>query len=798
MGRSESRTFAAYAAEAGGQPETVTAEVQGSGTRRFILRSSQAQRDDTPRVRVVDEAPGSPQVHTASPLFDALFAMALDDARLNSVDEIRDAAYNGGQPIACRAFQTGEKWHYVWTRDLAYAAHLALAWLDPARTAESLRFKTSDFRPGTAWPAGVPEGSLQIVQDTGSGGSWPVSTDRVSWAWGAEATLDALTGPPRADFAALAYRALRGTLEADRCAAFDAGCGLYGGEQSFLDWRIQTYAPWIVRGLARMSAARSLSTNVGHYQALRLGATLAREHGEPRNAERYAAWAEALKAAINRVFWLDDVQRYSSLTSDDEQPIALHQFDLLGTALAVVCGVAPPERAALALAHYPHAPFGAPVISPQQPGVAVYHNRALWPFVTAYALRAAVVTRQSAVAARAFESLFRGAALNLSNMENLEWLTAKPRFDDGPVINSRRQLWSVAAYLSMVVESVFGITLRAGSLHIAPFLTTAARRAVGDGPQAKLTGLRLWGCTISVTLFLPPASAEPGFHPLSGVLLNGKPIATPLPLAAQGAGPLDLELRFGPVHAGDLRLTETPAVDPLDRHAPAAFAPAAPTMQRVERLPEGTHLNWAMPTGSLAQGLRFRVYRNGLCVADDLVACSWLDPHLAAFGERRVYAVAAVHPGSGHQSHTSEPFCVDEWALLVGAAGQSFALDRPGRYSIELVYSNREGPLETGITNAVQWLRVIGEDERLCAEGLVQMPHLDDNGAPTARGVSTAVRAVLDAGTYRVELAERFNMSHLAANARYRGAGGMSGPCNRAQVHMIWIARLPDAATMAG
>lgn len=60
------------------------------------------------------------------------------------------------------------------------------------------------------------------------------------------------------------------------------------------------------------------------------------------------------------------------------------------------------------------------------------------------------------------------------------------------------------------------------------------------------------------------------------------------------------------------------------------------------------------------------------------------------------------------------------------------------------------------------------------------------------------MRAVLDAGTYRVELAEHFNMSHLAANARYRGAGGMSGPCNRAQVHMIWIARLPDTATMAG
>ena len=51
--------------------------------------------------------------------------------------------------------------------------------------------------------------------------------------------------------------------------------------------------------------------------------------------------------------------------------------------------MAPPQRAAQALARYPHAPFGAPVIAPQQPGVPVYHNRAIWPFVTAYALKAA-------------------------------------------------------------------------------------------------------------------------------------------------------------------------------------------------------------------------------------------------------------------------------------------------------------------------------------------------------------------------------------------------------------------------
>ena len=107
----------------------------------------------------------------------------------------------------------------------------------------------------------------------------------------------------------------------------------------------------------------------------------------------------------------------------------------------------------------------------------------MWPFVTAYALRAAGRVGNAAVAAQAFASLQRGAALNLSNMENLEWLTGKPQFDDGPVINSRRQLWSVAAYLSLVVESVFGVQPQADGLQLAPFLTTTARRALGEVPQ---------------------------------------------------------------------------------------------------------------------------------------------------------------------------------------------------------------------------------------------------------------------------------------------------------------------------
>lgn len=786
--------FAPYPGEAGGRTETVSVAVQplASGVRQFTLTTTQAQRENTPQQRVVVEPAAGLRVNSSSAMFDALFAMALDDAKLNSVAAIRDGAYNGGQPIDCDCFQTGEKWHYVWTRDLSYAVNLGLAWLDTPRAVNSLRFKTSAFRAGVAMPAGLPAGSLQTVQDTGSGGSWPVSTDRVTWAWGAESALNALPASQRAAFAEHTWQALRGTLEADRVAAFDAGSGLYGGEQSFLDWRTQTYAPWIVRNLSRMASSKALSTNVSHFQALSLAARLAAERGDAALASRYGQWADELKVAINRVFWLEDVQQYASLTTDDATPVALHKFDLLGIALAISSGVAPPERAALALAHYPQAPFGPPVISPQQPGIAVYHNRAMWPFVTAYALRAAGQVGNTTVAAQAFASLQRGAALNLSNMENLEWLTGKQRFDDGPVINSRRQLWSVAAYLSLVVESVFGVQLQADGLRLAPFLTTTARRALGDGPAATLQGLQLQGHAVSVRLRLPGVTGAAGYHPLAQVRLNGQMVAPHIASAQLRAGTNEIELSFAERQDGDSRISLAAAVDPLSHDDARVFAPGAPALGPIQRTGRILQLRITPPPGADAQALRYTVYRDGRAVARDLAGLDWQDPEpLPAEPVRRSYAVAAVHPASGHHSHPSEPVVFDEGAVQQTTLGQPFELTRAGLTGFELLYENRAGHIQTGVTNAVKSLRVLDEQGREVAAGVVQMPHQDDADLHTP-GISTMLRAQLSRGRYRLVLHDYFNMSALQSNASYNGAGGLGGPLNHADVKAVKVISLPS------
>jgi len=86
------------------------------------------------------------RAQTASPEFDRLFALAQDELDKDRVDAITDWSFNDQKPFPCVCFETGEKWHYVWTRDLSYSADLALARLDPERTKTSLRFKLSEVR----------------------------------------------------------------------------------------------------------------------------------------------------------------------------------------------------------------------------------------------------------------------------------------------------------------------------------------------------------------------------------------------------------------------------------------------------------------------------------------------------------------------------------------------------------------------------------------------------------------------------------------------------------------------------
>jgi hypothetical protein len=802
----------------GGKAETVSITATGSpGSRRFDLSTSFPQRDDGPQRRTVTEGShGRPYIATGDTKSDALFAVAVDDARLDAVTTIKDSSYNNGNPISCNCFETGEQWHYLWTRDLSYALDLGLAGFDPKRAVESLLFKTSAIRKGVPVPAELGDGSRQIVQDTGSGGSWPISTDRTSWALGAERTLANLTGIDHDTFAQRALDALRGTLEADRLAAFDPRDGLYGGEHSFLDWREQTYAPWIVENLSAMAAMKGLSTNIVHFRAMTLAATLARQQGQAALAQRYDGWAEALKTAIARAFWDEKAGLYATYVSADANPFQIAKYDLLGNDLAIISGIADAARARRILSQYPFAPYGPPVVWPQAPGEFVYHNRAQWPFVTAYTLRAAAQSGHVAAADRSLDALVRGATLHLSNMENLEWLTGKSKFDDGPAINSRRQLWSVAGYLGAVTNTIFGWQPGLAGVRVAPFLTSHARRLFGNVPTARLSRLRFAGRDVEIALTLPSQAADGAVYPVRSITLNGKPAPRVLTAGQLGAGTNHIVVTFGAPRRSMATVTEAPAVSTLSHDDARAFMPRTPTIS-VEETSELVRV--VIKPSRQSAPVSYSVLRDGKIVGRAIPSLEWVDR-----GRDRnltnCYSVVARFTASGIASQPSAPACVRGTAAqtitiddprLSGdarrlAAGDGVAVPtlqlgqgqkltirdiqvaQPGTYAVSFMYNNHIGPLNTGITNAVKRLTIA--DAGSSRQAVVQMPHIAPEGALHPVRSSTRAYLTLRPGSYRLELGDFINMSALQSNATYSAQGGRTGPVNEARIAEIRIDRI--------
>ncbi|GAB3404092.1 esterase [Massilia agilis] len=792
--------------------------------RTYTQSTTMQLRDPGPQHVRYRESASLPRVRSGNLAFDGLFALAGAEMLQDSVHEIRDGNYNGNAPIPCECFETGEKWHYVWTRDLSYAADLGLAMLDPQRVRNSLEFKLSGWRPGvTLAPhlAGSSDG-LQVVQDTGSGGSWPVSTDRVTWAYAAEKVLLTLPPAERAAFARTALTALSNTIENDRLAAFDKATGLYTGEESFLDWRDQSYAAWIPSDLASMASAKALSTNVGHYKALTLAAQLAREQGEMARAGRYESWARELKQSINRRLWLDDAGMYSSLSAGHFDGAPMHKFDWLGQALAIDTGVAGAARARSIVASYPHGPMGAPVIWPQQQGMPVYHNRAIWPFVTAYGLRAAARTGNVSVADAAYDTLMRGAALNLSNMENLEWLSGQPLLLDeqhpsliGPVISSRRQLWSVGAYLGMVIEDIFGVHLAANGIEIKPFITARLRRgAFGQSSVATLDNLRLQGKAVAVRLHLPRAEQGNGYYRVARIMLDGQPARTAIAWQELKDGStIDIEL--GALVAGDQSIRRVNA-NPYDEDR-AVFGPREPQIARLERAPAGK------PVLHIADGgnadARYNVYRDGKLVAAGINSGAWTDNHAGATG---CYAVEAVYEDANNYSHHGIPRCIgaaievpvtdarvsssvplatpsqrfpqphiQDW----GRFGDRFAVDairvgQAGQYAVQVRYHNSANQVNLGISGGVKWLALKDASGQVVAEGVVQLPHARIEKADTPTVYSTPIAATLTPGSYRLELSDFYNMSYLRSNSTFSAAGGVEGPSNRFDIYGVRLLRV--------
>jgi hypothetical protein len=753
-----------------------------------------------------------PQLHSGHDTLDELFTMTLKEVRENSVSHIRDGAFQNGQNLPCFCFETGELWHYVWTRDSAYAVDLGLGWLDPERSRETLLFKVSAARENSRFGAG-PE----IVQDTGSGGSWPISSDRVVWGLGAERLLPLLKDAVRDDFFAQAYEALKNTVETDRLVVFDPEHGLYRGEQSFLDWREQSYPSWTRDDVKAIAGSFALSTNVLHLSALRQASGYARQHGDHAHAERHARWAEELALRIREFFWLPERGLFSSMSSATHPAFPLEKFDLLGQSLAVLAGLMTPAEGQRLFSLYPLHEAGPPVLYPQLPATAIYHNRAVWPFVTAYAIKAAAWSGHAPFVTTAMQSLWDGAVRHGSHMENMEFLSGRTHVEDGPysgpVVNSRRQLWSVAAFVSVILDGMFGITAAEDALHLEPRFTHGiARRWVPRG-HVELSDLEWRGKRLHLVMHWPDlAGLEDGFLKVERILLNGQAIKGNRLNFADLAADNRIRLDLVPgAEVTDMALNQ-PNVGPgpvlSNADYKKIFAPMEPRLHWVK---EGTlriERREMNPT-------RWDIYRNGQLLVSGLTADTWDVPAPGC------YTAIQKYEGNGLSSHPSPELCGQVWSMEFSRAnGQltspdgastaqdhgrphfndwglphqvlevaSFQVPQDGAYQLDLAFGNAFGPINTGMTAAVKWLEVMDQAGFVIQSEALIMPH--QVNWDTWNFSSAATLHLKADSIYRLRLSDARNMSYLKHFELYTaGPGGADGPVNRVNISGVRLRAL--------
>lgn len=802
---------------------TLTAGAEGCA-RTFVLGSTAPRRDNLPTNprTVVDDAQG-PVLQSGNVLLDALFSMAVLEARENSVPAISDGAFSNGAPHACPpggCFETGRLWTYAWTRDTSYSVDLGLGWLDAVRARNTLEFKLSTRRDGT---------DEQVVQDTGTGGSYPVSTDRVVWALGAQALGPNLAEADRAVFLPRARQALMHTVEHDRVVVFDDETGLYRGEQSFLDWREQSYPAWVVQDPAHVGMSQALSTNVLHLRALRWLAQLCGDAGEPALASRYAAWAEALHLAMRARFILGSGAPLSTYltTTLDQAPV--HQFDLLGNALAILADVVDPAEASAALSTYPHLPRGAPVIWPQQKETPIYHNRAQWPFVTAYAARAGAHVQHDAVVTHALQSIMRGAALNLSNMENLEVVSGEPQVDDGPysgpVVNSQRQLWSVAAALSVVQQTLLGLDLTPGGLVVKPFIPRAVRNTwLAQTDRVVLNRFSWAGKQIHLVVHLPSADLRmDGAYAVTDLQHNGAPQSGAVTWAQLHArNVVEVTLTETGASAGQQLRVVTETLDYRN-----LFGPRPPSVTSVVNGPGGLRVTWEHREDNAAD-ITVNVYRGAIQVADGLPGTTTFFDDVTAPTPDTVthcYTVETVFTVSGNRSQHAAPVCdwgpasqrvqtlpastfvavggsyvfnhgrfhQQEWGDPGHVLTATFTAQHSGAHLIQPVAANGAGPISTGITAGIKRVRVErASDGVTVGAGYAVMPHLgswdvwrDGSFVRVPLELGVAYRVVVDMDAYAVNMSQREHFADYTG-----GTGGTAGAFHRVNIAELKVLAL--------
>ena len=617
--------------------------------------------------------------------------------RLSTPNRLHEAVYNMGLDEMVNAVEpdttlrTGKEWSGVWTRDVSYSILLSMAYMQPEASKISLMKKVDSMG--------------RIIQDTGSGGAWPVSTDREIWAVAAWEVYK-VTGDRK--WLEYIYPIIKRSLETDRKAFYDTETGLVKGETSFIDWREQSHPRWMQ--CADIYNTETLSTSVVHAEAWKVLGEAAEILGHKDVAKDAFAQSEKIAEAINRHLWMDDKGYYAMYLYGRDNLITNPRAETLGESLAIMWDVAPAERAKVISRSNPTTPFGTAVFYPYIADMPAYHNKALWPWVGAWwALASAKAGNEEGVM-QAIGSVVRPAALFCTNKENFNLENG----DIATELNSSNMLWCLSGNIALTHRILFGIDFMKDGLAFHPFVPKAM------AGTRSLTGFPYRDALLDITVS--------GYGDrIRSFKVNGKEQAPFIP-AGKAKGKMKVEIEMADNAIPVIGINEV-------ANANAPLTPVAWL--------EGDVLNWN-PIEYIGE---YIVLKDGKEIARTH-ATSF---DVSAPGEYQVIGVS----GDGIEGFASEPRSTRHQQIVeipVADNDKSSVLDIPvtvdraGDYFISLRYSNGNGPVNTENKCGIRTLSVDG-----ARAGLVVLPHRGRDNWDDL-GWSNSVKVHLTPGKHTVRL----------------------------------------------
>ena len=485
------------------------------------------------------------------------------------------------------------------THNLGYSSLLSLALIDPQAAQNSLMKRVSQGR---------------ILQDDGTGGSWPVTTDRAVWVLGAWEVYLA-TGDK--DWLKQSYEVVRHSLSQDEAMIYDHTTGLVYGEASLPYCRKEVYPAWMQP--ADIAQSECLSNNALFFRANEIASRMAQLCGDGGVAAHFKQVADAIKEGINNHLWIESAGYYGQYLYGRVNKTVSTRSETLGEALCIIFGIADAQRAQRIVNSIPSSPYGMTCFNPQIPDIYTLHNNAIWPHTQAYWLWASALTRCPQAVTHGLASVYRTTALMATNMENTDATTGTCN----TAYNSGSALLSVAANLSIPLRVFAGINMNEEGITLQPLVPK------GWMSKKQLTNLKYRKAILDITI--------QGYGDrVSAFYIDGKKLKEPFVSSSMNG-------------RHSVRIVMNDQFSRYDEHTvePVNYSPHTP----IAWLDGATRMSWQQ-----VQGVKeYKILRNGSSIAiqpESNIEGNYYDiPDEEGFAEYQVVAVDSL----GVESFASEP-----------------------------------------------------------------------------------------------------------------------------------------------